>query len=118
MSSQAHVSHAPTMAPWRFTVVHAAVGLLLFALLLAGAVAYGVFVLLPELLRDQVELIFERYNTLLPDLMNPAVPPWMWVWTGAAALGAVVATGAFVFLMAAGQRSAALLWGWLGAVAA
>src|SRR5437870_3196217 len=99
MSSQAHVSHAPTMAPWRFTVVHAAVGLLLFALLLAGAVFYGVFVLLPELLRDQVELIFERYNTLLPDLMNPAVPPWLWVWSGAALIGVVAVSAGFWVLI-------------------
>jgi hypothetical protein len=117
MSSQAHISHAPTQAPWLTTVVHAIVGLLLFALLLAGAVAYGVFVLLPELLRDQVELIFERYNTLLPDLMNPTVPPWLWVWSGGALLGAVAVSVGFWVLIRVRQLPWIWAWAWAGAVA-
>ena len=100
-------------------MVHAGVGLVLFALLLAGFVTYGILILLPELLRDRVELIFERYNTLLPDLISPAMPAWMWVWTAAGFLGALAVGGVYVFLLAASsRRMPGLFWGWLGATAA
>jgi hypothetical protein len=105
--------------PWATTRVQAALGLLLFAILLACFIAYGFVVLLPELLRDNIELIFERYNTLLPDLANPAMPVWMWVWAAAAVLGALVLSGAYLFLTAASRHShPGLFWLWLGALAA
>ena len=75
--------------PWVGTLFHAAVGLALFALLTAGAVVYALQVLAPELLKNQVQLIYERYNTPLPDLANPAMPIWLILWGAAGALCAV-----------------------------
>src|SRR5258708_4484210 len=117
MSTQVHTSRAPA-PPWAASLVQAGVGLVLFALLLAGFIAYGFLVLLPELLRDKVELIFERYNTLLPDMVNPAMPAWMWLWTGAGFLGALALAGGYVFLIAASNRRfPGRFWGWRRATA-
>ena len=116
--SIAQRSQAPA-PPWAATRIQAALGLLLFALLLAGFIAYGFRVLLPELLRDNIELIFERYNTLLPDVVNPAMPAWLKVWAVAAVLGALAVSGVYIFQTAASRQSRpGLFWAWLGALAA
>ena len=115
--SVAHGSQSPA-PPWASTRLQAALGLVLFALLLAGFIAYGFLVLLPELLRDNIELIFERYNTLLPDVISPAMPAWLKVWAVAAVLGALVVSGVYIFQTAASRRSRpGLFWAWLGALA-
>ena len=89
--SVAHGSH--TAPPWASTRLQAAVGLLLFGLALIGFIVYGALALAPQLLHDNIELIFERYNTLLPDLSSGAMPAWMWVWLAAGFLGAVARDG-------------------------
>ena len=64
--SRVQATQAPP-PPWAATLLHAAVGLLLFVLLMAGALAYIFRVLAPDLLQENVRLIFERYNTPTPD---------------------------------------------------
>ncbi len=115
--SIAHGSQSPA-PPWAASRLQAALGLVLFALLLVGLIAYGFLVLLPELLRDNIELIFERYNTLLPDLISPAMPAWLKVWAVAAVVGALVVSGAYIFQASASRQSRpGLMWAWLGALA-
>ena len=114
--SVAHGSH--TAPPWASTRLQAAVGLLLFGLALIGCVAYAALSLVPQLLHDNMELIFERYNTLLPDLSSGAMPPWMWVWLAAGVLGAVALTVGYLFFTAARrQRHPALFWAFVAALA-
>ena len=114
--SVAHGSH--TAPPWASTRLQAAVGLLLFGLALVGCVAYGALSLVPQLLHDNMELIFERYNTLLPDLSSGAMPPWMWVWLAAGLLGAVALTVGYLFFAAASrQRHPSLFWAFVAALA-
>ena len=52
---------------WVGTLLHAAVGLVLLALLTAGALVYVFRVVGPDLLPEHVRLIFERYATPTPD---------------------------------------------------
>ena len=114
--SVAHGSH--TAPPWASTRLQAAVGLVLFGLALIGCVAYGALSLVPQLLHDNMELIFERYNTLLPDLSSGAMPAWMWVWLAAGFLGAVALTAGYLFFAAASrQRHPSLFWAFVAALA-
>jgi hypothetical protein len=102
------------------TVVHAIVGLVLFALLLAGGLIYIFVVVGPELFQNhQVALIYERLDSLLPDFSSGEMPVAMTFWAAAGFIGASALGAAYIFLASSGRwRGAGPFWGWIAATAA